>query len=190
VPANNANEITVGANGRLLVAAVGVAAPADIGVAAGAGWELLGYVNDEGVTFTVGKEIEDINVWQSFFAVRRIMTGMSGSLGFALVQWNATTLPLAFGGGAVSEPSPGAYRYTPPEPGEIDERALILEFEDGDRSHRIIVPRGMVTEDVETTINKSAPGELPIAFGINGQEGVAPWYLDSDAPALAPAGSS
>lgn len=190
MPPNNANQITVGANGRLYVSAVGTAAPASILDAPGAGHELLGYVSDEGVTFTVGKEIEDVNVWQSFFAVRRIMTGMSGELGFALVQWNATTVPLAFGGGAITEVVAGAYRYTPPEPGVIDERQLILEFEDGSRSHRIIVPRGMVTDDVETTINKSEPGELPITFGVNGQEGVAPWYLDSNVAAMAPTGSS
>jgi hypothetical protein len=187
---NNPNEIVVGGNGRILVAEVGTAAPADITEAASASWTELGYVSDEGVTFTVGKEIEDVNVWQSFYAVRRLMTAQSGQLGFELAQWNRDTVPLAFGGGTISEPAAGAYRYTPPEPGPIDERALILEFEDGDYSFRIVVPVGMVTEDVETTLNKAPNGVLPITFGVNGQEGVAPWYLDTDHPAFAPLGSS
>ncbi len=187
---NDPQEITVGANGRILVADVGTAAPADISEAPSASWVELGYVSDEGVTFTVGKEIEDVNVWQSFYAVRRLMTAQSGALAFELAQFNRDTIPLAFGGGTVTEVTPGAYRFTPPEPGPIDERALILEFEDGDKNYRIVVPKGMVTEDVETEINKAPNSLLPITFGVSGQEGVAPWYLDTDDPGFAPAGSS
>lgn len=187
---NDPTEIVVGANGRILVAEVGATAPADITEDPSAAWTELGYVSDEGVTFTVGQELEDVNVWQSFYAVRRLMTAKSGNLGFELAQWNRDTIPLAFGGGSVSEPAAGAYRFTPAEPGPIDERALIHEFEDGDYLFRIIIPRGMVTDDVETTLNKAPNGVLPIAFGVNGQEGVAPWYLDTNHPAFAPAGSS
>lgn len=187
---NLPDEVVVGANGRILVAPVGTAAPVDITADPSATWVELGYASDEGVTFTVGKEIEDVNAWQSFFPIRKIVTAMSGELAFELAQWNRDTVPLAFGGGLVTEPSAGAYHYEPPEPGTVDERALILEFEDGAKSYRIVVPRGMVTEDVETEINKAPNSVLPITFAALGEAGVAPWYLDTDDPAFEPVGST
>lgn len=185
--ANDPTEITVGANGQVYVAPVGTVAPTDIGTAIGAGWVLLGYVSPEGATFTVGRETEDIMVWQSFYPVRRLITAQSSTVAFELAQWNRDTIPLAFGGGTVSEVSPGAYRFTPPEPGSVDERALILAFQDGTKNYRIVMPRGMVSEDVETTLVNSTNGLLPITFTAFGSEGALPWFIDTDDPSFAPA---
>ena len=187
---NNPDQITVGANGRVYVAPVGTAAPASISAAPSATWDELGYINEDGVTFTDSKTIEPINVWQSFYPARRIMTAKDANAAFALMQWNGDTFPLAFGGGAITEDAAGEYRYTPPAPGAIDERAMIVEWEDGDKSYRLVIPRGMVTDDVETQLVRTEVGELPIVFGVNGDEGVDPWYLQTDDPAFAPAGSS
>lgn len=187
---NNPNEIVVGGNGRILVAEVGTAAPADITEAASASWVELGYVSDEGVTFTVGKEIEDVNAWQSFFPIRKLMTAMTGDLAYELIQWNRDTVPFAFGGGEVTEPSAGSYHYEPPEPGVLDERAMAVEFVDGLFIFRIFVPRGLVSEDVETAINKAPNSVLPINFSALGDEGVKPWYLDTNAPGFEPVGTS
>lgn len=187
---NNADQITVGANGSVHVAPVGTTAPADIDAALDAAFVELGYVNEDGVTFLDGKTVEPINVWQSFYAPRRIMTGKEASATFALVQWNRDNFGLAFGGGEVTEDGAGKYRFTPPEPGPIDEREMVIEWQDGDKDYRLIIPRGMVTDNVETQLVKSAAGELPIVFGVNGEDGVAAWYLLTNDPAFAPAGSS
>lgn len=187
---NNADEITVGANGRVKVADVGTAAAASISEALSASWTELGYINEEGVTFLDGKTVEPIPVWQSFYPPRRIMTEKEASATFGLRQWNAANVQLAFGGGEVVEDAPGEYRYNPPAPGPIDERAMAIEWEDGDKKYRLIIPRGMVSDNVETNIVRTAASDLPIVFGVNGQEGVNPWYLQTDDPAFAPAGSS
>lgn len=186
----DADQIRVAGNGSIYVAELGTTAPADILAAVGAGWIELGYANEDGVAFTDGKTIESINAWQSFYALRRIMTAKEGTLVFNLLQWNGATVRLAFGGGAVTEDQAGAYRYTPPAPGVVDERAMLIEWVDGDYTYRLIVPRGMVTDDVETNLVKSDASELPITFGVNGQEGVDPWYLQTDDPAFEPVGSS
>lgn len=184
------DQITVGANGRVYVAPVGTVAPASISATPAGDWIHLGYTSEDGVTFLDGKTVEPIPVWQSFYPVRRIMTGKEASVSFALMQWNTDTVRLSFGGGTVTEPAPGEYRYTPPTPGPIDERALMVEWEDGDRSYRLVVPRGMVSENVETQLNKGAAGQLPIVFAVNGSDVAAPWYLDTDDPAFVPTGSS
>lgn len=186
----DADQIVVAGNGSIYVAELGTTAPADITEDVGAGWIELGYANEDGVTFTDGKTIESITAWQSFYALRRIMTAKEGTLAFSLLQWNGATVRLAFGGGSVTQDSAGAYRYTPPEAGVVDERAMLIEWVDGDKNYRLIVPRGMVGEDVETNLTKSGAGELPISYGVNGQDGVDPWYLQTDDPAFEPVGSS
>lgn len=187
----NADQVVVAANGSIYVGELGATAPATIDAAIDpAEWIDLGYANDDGVTFSDGKDTEDINAWQSFYALRRIVTAKEGSLQFNLLQWNGATVRLAFGGGTVTEDAAGEYRYEPPDPGVIDERAAIIEWVDGDRNYRLIVPRSMVSETVETNLTKSDAGELPITLSVLGQEGVKPWYLLTDDPAFAPTSSS
>lgn len=186
-----ADEVVVGANGSIYVGDVGATAPADIlDTIDPAEWIELGYTNEDGVTLTDTKEIEDINAWQSFYAIRKIMTAKSGQVAFNLLQWNGATVRLAFGGGTVTQDQAGAYRYTPPAPGPIDERAMIVEWVDGAKNYRLVCARGLVSEDVETNLTKSAAGELPIVFGFVGEEGVDTWYLLTDDPAFEPIGSS
>src|SRR5919108_1638037 len=98
----DSDEVVVGANGRIFVAPVGTAAPADTAAAYGVAWIDLGFANEDGVTLMVGKDVESIGAWQSMFPIRRVVTARDMSLSFALRQWNESALPLAFGGGTVS----------------------------------------------------------------------------------------
>jgi hypothetical protein len=187
---NSADEIRVAGNGSVFVAEPGTTLPASISVALGAGFINTGYINDDGVTFLDGKTVEPINVWQSFYPPRQIVTEKEASAAFALMQWDLENLKLAYGGGDVVEDAPGEYSYHPPQPGEIDERIMVIEWVDGDYNYRLIIPNGMVSENVETELTKSAASELPITFAILGEDGVDPWYLQTDDPAFNPAGSS
>jgi hypothetical protein len=185
----NVDEIVVGANGSLWVAPVGTAAPADEVAVPGAGWVDLGYASEDGVTITDSKTLEKIPVWQLFYAARRIVTERDLALGFVLRQWNAANLKLAFGGGEVTEPvaDSGSFKYTPPSPETIDERSLMLDWVDGTKHYRLVVVRGMVTDNVETNLVRTAAADLPITFGLNGDDAGDPWYLLTDDPAFAPA---
>lgn len=185
------DEIVVGANGTVWVAPVGTAAPATSAEAPGAGWVDLGYTSEDGATFTDAKTLQTIPVWQLFHPARRIVTERDTNLGFVLRQWSKDTVPFAFGGGAITEPddvgNPGEYRYTPPAPELIDERALLLDWVDGTKNYRLVIPRGMVTDNVETNLVRTGAADLPITFGVNGSDGVDPFYLLTNDPALAPA---
>jgi hypothetical protein len=182
--AQDTDQIRVGANGHIYVAAVGTAAPTDIATAWASGWYDLGYTDDDGVTLTDGREIEEIPVWQLLYPARRIVTGRNYTAAFNLRQWNKGTVQFAYGGGTVTT-SGGVYKFTPPAPEVIDERALGIEWADGSLTYRIIVPRGMVTEDVETKLVRSAAADLPITFSVLGEAGVDPWHLLTNDPALA-----
>lgn len=181
------NEIVVGANGSVYVAPVGSTEPATISAALDAAFIELGYTDEDGVTFSDGKTIEDIRVWQSFYPVRKLVTERESSVSFNLMQWNKTTVPLAFGGGAVTEDAVGEYRYTPPAPETLDERAMIVEWLDGLYTYRLVIPRGTVEDAVETELVRTNAAALPITFGVTGVEGNDAWYLLTDDPELNPA---
>lgn len=185
------DEIVVGANGTVWVAPVGTAAPATEDEVPGAGWVDLGYTSEAGATFSDAKTLTTIPVWQLFHPARRIVTERDTNLSFVLRQWSRDTVPFAFGGGTISQPdavgNPDGYKYVPPAPELIDERALILDWADGDKDYRLVIARGMVTEGVETNLVRTGPADLPITFGVNGSDGVDPWYLLTNDPAFAAA---
>lgn len=181
------DEIVVGANGTIRVAALSVPEPADIAAAFDAGWADLGYVSEDGVTVVDAKTLESIPVWQLFYPARRIVTERDLTVAFALRQFSGIQVEFAFGGGEITEDGAGKFRFTPPSPEVIDERKLAVEWLDGDNTYRLIIPKGMVTENVETKIVRNAAQDLPITFGIIGTEGEDPWYLLTDDPTFAEA---
>lgn len=185
--AQDTGQIRVAANGQVRVADVGATLPANIDAAYSVAWTDLGFTSEDGVTFTDGKSIENIPVWQLFYPARRIVTERDATLAFVLRQWSGDTVQLAFGGGALTQDGAGQYRYVPPAPETIDERALAIDWQDGTINYRLLIPRGMVTENVETNLVRTAAADLPITFGIIGDETEDPWILLTDDPALQPA---
>src|SRR6185503_13529384 len=160
---NDSSEIVVGANGTVWVAPVGTTLPADIDEALAVDFVDVGFVSENGATFTDSKEITDINAWQSFYPVRRIISSRSSQLAFAIRQWNSDNVKFAFGGGQVTSTANG-FEYTPPDPSELDERALCLEWADDTKNYRLVFPRGLVSENVESTAARTSAMDLPITF--------------------------
>lgn len=178
------SQIIVGANGTVRVAPVGTAEPADIDAAYGAGWVDLGFTSEDGVKFRDTKSVEAIPVWQLFYPARRVISERDFAVEFVLRQFSGNQVEFAFGGGTVSVDGAGKYRFTPPDPEVIDSRALAVDWLDGDYSFRLIVPNGMVSEDVETQLARATAADLPITFSVIGEDGVDPWYLLTDHPAF------
>lgn len=185
----NVEEIVVGANGAVWVAPLTAELPEHPTAPLGNDYLNLGYLNEDGVKQTDGKTVNAIMVWQMFYPARRIVTEREFMVAFMLRQWSQSTFPLAFGGGDIEaiDGYDGMFRYSPPPPEYIDERIMVVDWVDGIRNYRVVMPRGMVTENVETNIMRTAAADLPITFAINGQEGQDPWYLLTDDPAFAPA---
>lgn len=185
----NVEEIIVGANGSIFTAPKGTAIPDSINDPLGPGWVDLGYASEDGVTWVDGKSLQSIRAWQSLYDLRRIVESKEGSLAFQLMQWSADTTKLAFGGGEIEDLSDGpespAYRYTPPPAEEIDERMMAVEWVDGDFDFRLTFPKGIVAENVETNVVRTAAALLPITFALLGEDGTEPFILDTNHPAYA-----
>lgn len=182
----NADEIVVGANGKVYVAETSATMPTGVSGTMPTGWTDLGFVTEDGVTFTDSKETETIGAWQSFYPVRRIVTSKDASVSFALRQWNKDTVALAFGGGTVTEPTANVFKYTPPDPEDIDERALCLEFTDGSKVYRLVMEKGMVSDAVETQLVRTGAADLPITFSATPDSGDDAYYLLTNDSALDP----
>jgi hypothetical protein len=185
---NDPSELVVASNGQVYVAPVGTPLPVNPTTALNAAFTGLGFVTEDGVSLSVSPEIQDFGAWQSRQPVRRELTAQEVLASFALEQWNETTVPLAFGGGEVTSPSTGVYRYELPSGNlALDERSLVIDSIDGDRHMRFVIPRGNITDAVETSLQRTELSVLPIAFKalepLNG--GTPMYFLSDDAAAFA-----
>ncbi len=186
----NTDEIVVASGGSIYTAVVGTTLPAEntnplAGLASGFGYA-SGYVTEDGITFTSSPDVTDIPAFQSLVPVRREVTGQETMLSFQLMQWNEKNLVLAFGGGAVTTAG-GFYTYTPPEPEDgLLDLSMIVDWNDGTKNYRLVVPRGNVTEGTETQLQRGASANLSVGFKVLAPAtGGAPWYLLTDDDALA-----
>ena len=176
--AGNASEVVVGSNGKIWVAEIGATAPTRASTAMPTGWTDLGYVTDDGATFTEGKDVTDIGAWQSFFPVRKIVASRSVTIAFSMEQWNNETVEFALGGSIATNGS--EFTYTPPSPEVLDYRQLTLEWYDQGHNYRLYVRKGIVSENVEVPLQRTAPAVLPITFAALDPGGSAIYSLFSD----------
>lgn len=182
--AKDVDQILIGANGAMWIAPVGTVAPADETEAPGAGWVDIGHSSEDGVSFKIDKNIEVVDVWALFEHARRFVTSRDITASSVLRQWNKDTVVLAFGGGDVTTVTAGHFKYTPPPPEDLDERASLIDWADGTRNYRLVIPRVMVTEGLETKIARTDPADLPVTLGVLGTDGVDPFYLLTNDPAF------
>lgn len=179
--AKNADQIVVAANGGLNVAPEDTTLPDDLEDLGGT-YVDLGYINEDGATITKGRTVEEVRSWQSATAVRKFVTEESLQIEAALQQWNAQSFITAFGGGEWTEPDTGVFRYDPPAPEDaLIEQVVVLDWQDGEREWRLIVPKMTVEEDVETQLQRTTEQQLPTTLSaVADDSGSISWYLLSN----------
>ena len=158
-------DVVVAGMQRILVAPVGTAMPASIAAPPSAAWFDLGYTTEDGIAASFGKDTDDLMTSQSLDPVRKLVTGAPKTITASLRQVNSETLALAFGGGEY-DGDDDAWEFTPAPPSFIDERALIVEAEDGETTLRLMYYRTMVSEAVETSFVNTAGVVLPLTFSV------------------------
>lgn len=186
MPGIDDSEVRVGATGNLYMGAVGATVPAGLGTLSAPTWVDLGALSEEGPKVTPTRDVSPIMPWQGLFPIRQTVTGASFVLGFTLIQRNAATLRLAFGGGTLTEApaDSGIFTFTPPDPEDIDEHAFILEVRDGTVTDRWVLDRGMATLDGDVAFSKDAAVAFPLSVTALAVNGALPWRLISNDPAL------
>lgn len=176
----DSGETLVGNDGLVYVADVGTALPTNATTAPPvANWTGLGYHNEDGATINKSLDIVEHRAWQSSHPIRRSRGEEAFAIAFGLLQWNEINVPLAFGGGSVDAVSGGQYKYTPPEDADaLLEKSLVLDVIDGSDIIRFIVPKGTVTDGVESQFARDQMSPLPITFqALEPDEGGPAWYF-------------
>ena len=183
----NSAEVRIAGNGGLFLAPLGSALPTSPTATLDAAFVDLGYFSEDGVTVSPERTIEKFRAWQSRKPVRQSITAEDITIGGSLLQWNNETIPVFFGGGTVTETTgpPDYWTYTPPASGTIDERAMVLEWQDGLYTYRLVAARTVNGELGEITLTGTALGELPINVEILEPSGGGDsWELITDDPAF------
>lgn len=182
----DADEVVIGSFGHVYVGPVGTVGPSDPTTALNAAFVELGFLSEDGVTFTPGVDLNEVPAWQSPYPVRRKVTGRTLDLEFTMLQMNQTTLPFALGGGGLTTLA-GVHRYTPPVGDVVDERALVVDWQDGDKHYRMHVLRGLVSDLGGFTVNRTDAVGLEVTFSLLAEGEIAPYDIYSDDPAWAAA---
>lgn len=173
-------ELTVASHGDVYVAPVGTALPTTVTGVLNAAFFGLGLISEDGCTISISPTIEEFHSWQRRQAVRRELTGQEIQAHFTLQQWNAENVKLAFGGGQVSEPTPGSFRYDLPSGTDaLDERAVVIDWQDGPNSKaRAVFAKANVIEAVEVQLVRNSLAMLPVTLGVNAPDtGSSPGYF-------------
>lgn len=180
--AQDSEEVVVAGDGRVYVAPVGTAFP-DFGDAPAAPWVELGYFTNDGVTVKVGRETKDIEAFQSLEPIRVIVTKRPVDVSFKLMQTNAPQVELALGGGTFAEEgTSNVYRYTPSDPSFVDERAVLVEIEDGDDTYRVELPRCLNKAGVEFSFKREEEVMFPIELSVLKPASGSSFEIVTDAP--------
>lgn len=191
--AENSDQIVVGADGQVWVAEhdLSPAAPTNATTdpnTVDSDFANLGFTSEDGATISDAKELTDIGVWQSFYTARKIVNARTFQVSFVLRQWNRDTVELATGGTVTG--SAGDWELEPPEPSELDLRALILDWQDGADSYRLYVPKCLVVNSVETQLVRTAAADLPITLeAMDPGLGIKPYKILTNADGFGPTGS-
>lgn len=175
--APNPANVVVGGTGAIFVAPEGTALPTTLAALA-APWIDLGYTSDEGATFNIGREQEEVNAWQSDEPVRVLVTAEPKSVAFELLEFGSVdAVELALRGASIVAAA-GVATLTPPAAGSSDVRAMVIETEDEGYTWRFCYSRVALQGDVEWQLIKSDATRLPLEFGV--QSGG--WKILTDHP--------
>lgn len=164
---NASGQTLIGASGTVYIGTPGATVTAPTAERSTPDSDLVevGFISEDGVKFRDSKDVGALKAWQTPYDVRRFVTGRNFEVEFSMEQWNWHTLPLAFGGGTLTEPTSGHYKYVPPDADDLDERALVIDWVDGTRSYRLWVPKGIVTAQVEVNVKRDEGAMFPVTFG-------------------------
>ena len=167
--------VTVAGTGAIYVAPEGTPMPTDLVVPMADPWLEIGYASEDGVTFKMSRDSQEINAWQSSDPVRVLTVNEPKTVTFELLQFDPDQIILAFRGGEFTKTgtSPDEIAlFTPPGAGASDVRAMAIDAIDGDEQWRFCFQRVQISGDIEWQLVRSDAVRLPLEFGVLSSE---PW---------------
>lgn len=177
--------VTVAGTGTVWVAPEGTAIPVDL-TAPPTPWLDTGYTSEDGVTVTMSRDQEEIMAWQAVDPVRVLVTAEPKTVELELLEFDRTSIGLAFRGGSWTGTAPGPFTYMPPSAGAQDVRAMIIDGLDGAKKFRLNYPRVQLQGDVEYVLTRTDAVRLPLEFAVLAS--TPSWSIVGDLPGFDVAG--
>lgn len=122
----------------------GTTLPTDLVTALNAAFKDLGWLSTDGVEQAREVSSADFNAWQGGAVVRSKITGVKDTLKVVCLEETAVTLGLYYAGATITTAT-GVSTVVVPGGASTDERALVVDFFDGDVQKRITAARAAVT---------------------------------------------
>ena len=145
--------------GGILVAPTGTVLPTDTTAAPGSAFSATGYVGEDGLSMSVGRDTEKIKAWGGD-TVRVVETSHEVTLSWTFLETNGLVLAEVYGAGNVTTtpatPSKGTLNAIAVKGGALPERAYIFEMKDGAKRVRVVAPNFQITEVGDTQFVHSA----------------------------------
>lgn len=163
--------------GRLYVAPIGTAEPADNDTALPSVWRAVGYTED-GSRFTSELTSEDIEVAEELDAIRTINTKRTNTLALSMAEASRRNLALALNQGANA-----ANDDTALEPPDLGTEVRVMLVWDSDETPSATNVRWLYRQCYQTgavEINRAkAPNKtlLPVTFAVEKPSGLAPFKV-------------
>lgn len=173
-------EVRVGVDGVVSTGPFGTAtAPTTAVSALAAPWVDLGYVSEDGVTESTSITSEKIRAWQKAKVVRTTITEGTISWKLVLIQTNADTVALYYGGSVDTD---GSIVIDPTK--ERPVIAVAIDVIDGDEIIRSYAPEAQVTEVGDQVYQNGAPIGYEVTIEASHNEtlggSVKKWYSSLD----------
>ena len=143
----------------------------------------LGYTTEDGVSFTLSKETEDIKGWQTKDILRRLITSEPKSCSYVLRQL-ARDIWLATMGGAVTTTA-GVHKWEPNDGEDIEGRVWV-DFVDNNIVYRFGFRRASQSASVQFTLVRNNAVNLPNEWAaLATSDGQKSFYMLTNDPAFA-----
>lgn len=152
----SSDKVVVGITGKVYAGATTVTAPTSSTSALNVGFNELGYVSADGVTFTTDKSTNQIRAWQNADLVREVVTEGTVTYQFTLLETSQATIEAYFG----STMTTGKITHNPTNTG--GRKSFVIDVVDGAKSIRHYIPSG---EILSVEAQQIQNGEA-IAYGV------------------------
>jgi hypothetical protein len=136
----DSSKIKIAGSGAVWYAPAGTTLPSDSTTALGSGFVNVGYVKD-GFELAQDLKTKEVTGWQNADVLRLIPTQLSRSVKFSGIETNKTSVGMAWGGATVTVGSGSVYSLTLPAAQAAQEFIVVLDWNDGSVSQRIVIKR-------------------------------------------------
>ena len=128
------------------------------------GWDLLGYLSEDGPTVGVSTDSEDLTPWQSRVPIRSVITGRQITLQFVMWQLNERTLALYFDADPPTPAADGSIEMELRSDAPSHLYAAAIDSRDGDRVFRVSFGRASLSDAGDMDISSGAAVPLDVTL--------------------------